>query len=163
MPKTYEPIASTTLTAGTASVTFSSIPQTYTDLVVVMSASVSSGAVGYRVGNTTVDTGSNYSRTNLYGDGATAASTRQTGQTALYVTAATSSSNFSANIIHFMNYSNTTTNKTFLARANDASVVTVIGAHLWRSTVAINTITFFGEGANIASGSSFTLYGVKSA
>ena len=78
---TYTPIATQTLSANTASVTFSSIPQGYTDLVLIVSATpVAAGTwnLEMRFNN---DTGSNYSRTVLSGDGSTAQSDRQSNQT----------------------------------------------------------------------------------
>ena len=71
---TYTPIASVTLSAATSSVTFSGIPQTYTDLVVVINAG-NSGGTGYGIAlQCNNDTGSNYSFTQLYGTGSAATS-----------------------------------------------------------------------------------------
>ena len=56
-----------------------------------------------------------------------------------------------------------TTNKTFLARGNDANDATVVFAGLWRNTNAISSITLTGSAVNLSSGSTFTLYGIKAA
>ena len=73
MPATYEPIATTTLGSAVNSFTFSSIPNTYTDLVlvVVVPTAASSGTFGLRFNS---DTASNYSHTTLSGNGSSAVS-----------------------------------------------------------------------------------------
>lgn len=159
---TYTPIATQTLGSAAASVTFSSISGAYTDLVLVLSTTVAStGAVEFVVGNGSVDTGSNYSRTYIYGDGSIAASGRASTQTKLYLNAGVT--NFNTSIAHFMNYSNTTTYKTILGRGSDANTIVNANVNLWRSTSAINIITLTGASANLAAGSTFSLYGIQSA
>ena len=160
---TYTPIASVTLSSAQSSVTFSGIPQTYTDLVLVISGNVNtSGTVDIRVGNNTVDSGSNYSRTYLYGNGTSAISVRNSNLTETYNTVGTGTV-VGNGTIHFMNYSNTTTNKTFLQRGNDSSLLTVATVSLWRSTSAINIITITGNTNNLNSGTTLNLYGVANA
>ena len=79
MPATYEPINTQTLGTAVADVYFTSIPQTYTDLVLVISSNTSSNTqTGYRLNS---DSGNNYSDTRLSGDGASALSTRVNSDT----------------------------------------------------------------------------------
>ena len=173
MATTYEPIATTTLSAGATSVSFSSIPSTYTDLYIVGQCGVSNNDyLTFRVGNGSVDTGSNYSRTFLEGNGSAASSGRNTNQTKLYVADTTGIMNNSLNYsfyINLMNYSNTTTNKTFLNRTannNSSFPGTTASVGLWRSTLAINIVTIApdtNDGRTLIAGSTFTLYGIKSA
>jgi hypothetical protein len=93
MPNTYEAIASTTLTATASSIDFTSISSTYTDLILVCYLQDSGGASYIRVNN---DSGSNYSRTIVYGSGGSAASYRDSGT---YINSGGQASpNFSANI-----------------------------------------------------------------
>jgi hypothetical protein len=67
-------------------------------------------------------------------------------------------------IIHFMNYSNTTTYKSLLARGNNAASGTDAIASLWRSTAAITSITFnLQTGGTFDIGSTITLYGITAA
>jgi hypothetical protein len=61
-----------------------------------------------------------------------------------------------------MNYSNTTTYKTIIARGSGASNEVKAQVNLWRSTSAITSITVYAGGGNFNSGASFTLYGIKS-
>jgi len=168
---TYTPIATTTLgSAGT--ITFSSISGSYTDLVLVVSnvKSVSSTpSCSLRVGNGSVDTGSNYSDTVLEGTGSSASSSRQSSQTRIeggYYVGINSNGNGGVYIYNFQNYSNTSTYKTVIWRGNtpDGSAPgTIGGVGLWRSTSAINTIEVSGSGANLATGTVATLYGIAAA
>lgn len=164
MPKTYEPIASTTLTAGTASVTFSSIPQTYTDLVLVVQGDTTLGDdLRIRLNS---DTGSNYSYTVLGGNGSSVAAQRGINLTSFY---GSYYGNFSTTLgdsfqtAHFLNYSNTTTKKTTLIRSNKASGGTDVIVGLYRSNSAISTILLFPNSGSFESGSTFVLYGIKAA
>ena len=167
MPVTYEPIATTTLSSAQSSVSFSSIPGTYTDLVLVSVASLNTADDVFVRFNS--DTNNNYSYTLLYGSGSAAGSVSDINNGRLlidyYGTPSTTNGDC-INIFTVMNYSNATTYKTALTRANRASsgVDALVG--LWRSTSAINTITLTA-GASTArtfsSGSTFTLYGIKAA
>lgn len=161
MASTYEKIATTTLSSTASSVTFSSIPSTYTDLVLVTNPAASGGDIGMQF-NT--DTGTNYSYTVIKGNGTTAASVRSTNTSRLYmVYDLTMATDFSLNsIAHIMNYSNATTYKSALIRSNRASAGVETMAGLWRSTSAINQVKVLGS-VVFAIGSTFTLYGIKAA
>lgn len=168
---TYTPIATTTLSSNQSSVTLSSIPQTYTDLIIVIRAACSNAATIYSAGMT-INSDSKlpgiYSFTQMYGDGNSAASFRwNTGQA--YVipsfTGVTSLNAGDTAMVHIMNYANTTTNKTILTRYGSASFATYATVALRQSTTAISSVTFHpNDGTNtILSGSTFTLYGVLNA
>jgi hypothetical protein len=172
MASTYTPIATYTFASdgtGGAQVNFTSIPSTYTDLILV--GSLRDTFTGnfpnqlFRVNN---DAGSNYSSTVLFTDGATAQSARYNNYTySFFGKPAEAANTFGTSIMHFMNYSNTTTNKTMINRSGNGFTASPYGdvaawVHLWRSTAAITSITLFPQ-TNFAAGSTFTLYGVKSA
>lgn len=167
MPKTYEPIATTTLGSASGTVTFASIPGTYTDLIIVMNGYNDTQDNFVPRLNFNNDTGTNYSITSVYGTGSAAGSTRASTQGALYVSYqggwSTTSTNRATNIVHIQNYANTTTNKTVLSRANraDNMVEAIVG--LWRSTAAINEIDITVGAGTFAATSTFTLYGIKAA
>lgn len=167
MPSTYEKIATTTLGSDVATVTFSSIPSTYTDLILITDFSVDSAGAYEHFLQFNGDTGANYSHTVLYGTGSAAGSARQSGTTAIYAgtwNSAIGTSDREIVIIQINNYSNTTTNKTTLARWNSATVEVGAGVGLWRNTAAINSILFKGYSTvKYKTGSTFTLYGIKSA
>ena len=161
---TYTPIATQTLGSATASVTFSSISGAYTDLVIVYSATTSSGAndVCIRFNG---DTAANYSATYLYGTGISAGSTRLSNTSTPYVDyyGAPGISSPAGNILNIQNYSNATTYKTWFNRSNQAAggVDAVVG--LWRSTSAITSVTLFITSNTISVGSTFSLYGIAAA
>lgn len=162
MPKTYEPIATTTLGSTASSVTFSSIPATYTDLVVV-SAPIGNGdaQVHMRFNN---DSSANYSYTILAANGASAVSARVIQATQIgtdYFFSVTTSGGIT--LINVMNYANTTTKKTALIRSNNASKATMAIVGLWPSTAAINRIDLTATSSTFAAGSVFTIYGIKAA
>jgi hypothetical protein len=164
MAATYTPIASITLGATAASVTFSSIPQTYTDLILVANcfsiSSATSSSIGVQFNG---DTATNYSRTLLYGDGTTAASTRDASTSSSTILYYEGLASLAPNILHIMNYSNTTTYKTFIARANFAGSTVRLGVGLWRSTAAISSVVLVPTTSSFASGSTFNLYGILGA
>jgi hypothetical protein len=155
MTATYEKIATTTVSGGSTSVTLSSIPATYTDLVLVMAGSNSANSdLRMRFNG---DTGSNYSATVLFGDGSAANSFRESNQTSFYGAFGPNSNN----IITIQNYSNTTTYKTALTRSNMPHVYVFAMAQMWRSTAAINSVTLFVTSGSYNSDVVFTLYGIK--
>ena len=82
MTATYEKIATTTLGSNQASVTFSSIPATYTDIVVIATGKTSTETTLYFRFNG--DSGSNYSSTDIYGDGSAAGSFRFSNSSEMY-------------------------------------------------------------------------------
>ncbi len=161
---TYTPIATTTLGSATSTVTFSSISGSYTDLVFVFSGNTSAIANSFLRFNS--DTGSNYSMTWMAGTGSAAASGRETSQTRLLIDVYgyANPSNITNKVMSIQNYSNTTTFKTVLGRANNSAAGTDALVGLWRSTSAITQIDILTLSATTFSvGSTFTLYGIASA
>ena len=161
---TYTPIATTTLSSSATSYTFSSIAGTYTDLYLVafVKTDDSSKAFTFQVNG---DTGSNYSWTNLIGNGSAASSGRGSTTTNINLSAGAQTgydSNGGLYLMNFQNYSNTTTYKTMLVRNAYAAGFTSATVGLWRSTSAITSITL-NSSANMLSGCTFTLYGIASA
>ena len=164
MTVTYEKIATTTLGSTVASTTFTSISGSYTDLVLVCNYGVSvSNRNSYIQFNS--DTGTNYSMTQMLGNGTTATSIRYSNLNQVFLTdsAMSTSNDGNACLVNIQNYSNTTTYKTFLIRQNRANsyVETTVG--MWRNTGAITSILISSSGANLLSGSTFTLYGILKA
>lgn len=161
---TYVAIETQTITSTIASLTLGSgetIPQTYSDLVLVISGK-SSGIYNWGI-RFNGDTGSQYSRTLIFGNGSTPGSDRQSNSTSAnpgFLTA-----NGSPTIIQIMDYTNTTTNKSWLARAGDASDSVSQSVGMWRpaslATGNITSITLFSDGGSyIESGTTVTLYGI---
>ena len=170
MATTYEKIASTTLGSAALKITFSTIPATYTDLRLVLTATTSVGgqALSIRFNS---DTGSNYSRTNLIGNGSSATSTRNTSQTLVYVSddaVVGSSTTIPLMLgIDIFSYAGNTF-KTFLvdnSQDQNGSGVTVRRVGLWRSTSAITTIEIgdLDSSWTLSTGTTATLYGILKA
>ena len=172
MTATYEKIATTTLGSNQGTVTFSSISQAYTDLrLVVKGGFVDSGfLLGVRVGNGSADSGANYSYTTIRGEGSVASSIRKSNFVFGALCQQSVNNTNSVFTADFMNYSNTTTYKTWISRYGNAGEGTDAIVSLYRSTVAIDTIAIAecGDGGsgtfnygNMLSGTTFTLYGIK--
>lgn len=155
---TYVALDKVTLGTASSSVTFTSIPQGYTDLELVVASSNATA-------NSTIlvavngDSGTNYSFTYLNGDGASATSGRVANNGIGVL--GDHSTVMSTNIGKFMNYSNTTTYKTWLVRGGQAGYVVNASVNLWRSTAAITSITLTTtSGRSFTAGSTFSLYGI---
>jgi hypothetical protein len=165
MPSTYEPIATTTLGSAASTITFSSIPATYTDLKLILVGTVSSGSTpDIRLNN---DSTALYSQTILVGDGTTAFSARATGATSF--NANSWLTNLSTTIptmieMDFFSYAGST-NKTGFIKANldyNGSGGFQSQVCLYRSTTAISQINII-SGSNWKIGTTATLYGIKNA
>lgn len=156
---TYTPIA-TVSAGGTTTVTFSSIPSSYTDLVLIIGGAYDSQGYAYFSFNN--DSGSNYSYNRMlaYSGGLLAdAQTSTAGDDAFSL--GTSSGTIIANI---QNYSNTTAYKTMLVREGYAGVATGLYTYLWRSTSAITSMQITPQSsATWSTGTTLTLYGIAAA
>lgn len=168
--RTYTTISNQTLQSNTATVTFSGIPSTYTDLVLSItgySTHSDDGARGYIQFNS--DTGSNTNYSDMFlGSYQTSKNTnKNTGQSKIaYGVVGNSSTYPSHNEIHIMGYTDTakwnfTLSKTakYLTNANYGNR---ISAGQWRDTTAISSITLTVDGS-YAVGTVFSLYGIKAA
>lgn len=171
---TYSLIQSITTNGSASDYAFTDIPQTFTDLVLVAQVrGAKAGAtcsllayVGTGAGGTGLLQSNENSVTYMTGDGTSATSTRTTNNSGLQLVtapAASATSGIYKNyIVHFFDYSNTTTFKTMLARTDLPidSARAIVG--LVRTTSALKTIgvATYGDG-NIASGSTFKLYGIE--
>jgi hypothetical protein len=165
MPATYESIATTTLASAGTTVNFTSIPGTYTDLLIV--ANIRGDGVSTNSAmRFNSDTANNYSITGISGEGASPISYRTTSvaQIALNSGGGNYNNVWGNFIIHIFNYANTTTFKTSLNRANAATGETVAHVGLWRKTPeAITSVNLLAISGTWSSGSTFTLYGIKAA
>jgi hypothetical protein len=166
MPATYEPIATYTLSsAGTIS--FTSIPATYTDLRIVMvGIKGSTNSAPWVQFNS--DTGTNYSATRIQGDGTSATSGRETntqGIPLIYFDALIDA-NPKLGVLDIFSYAGST-NKTALnveSSDRNGSGRTVSTVGLWRNTAAITRIDINDNSArNFGVGTTATLYGIKNA
>ena len=165
MTTTYEPIATTTLGSASASIAFSSIPSTYTDLRI---STVLFPGTSSRM-QINGDTGTNYSSTFLYTVNTTPGPGSRTNDTHIpfLLAAAVGTTIPVMATIDIFSYTNTAGWKNVLWQESadkngDASPHWVVsGFGLWRSTSAITSINLFNTGFTFAAGSTATLYGIK--
>jgi hypothetical protein len=159
---TYTPLATVTLASATGTVTFSNIPATYRDLILVLNYTSTAGNTFGGSLRFNGDTGSNYSDVYMLGDGSSASSGTDAGtkQDIAFV------SNVRGNtIVNIMDYSATDKHKTSLARFNTSNVYAIARAYRWANTAAITSMTIFNSSSSVPSetfsvGSTFNLYGV---
>jgi hypothetical protein len=167
----YESISTVTVGGGgQATISFTSIPGTYTHLqirAIARSAASNDYNVNIKLNS---DTGSNYAYHRLYGTGATAAAQAGSSLTYANIAAITTlnsetASAFGAAIIDILDYANTSKYKTVRSlNGRDINGGGTINLHsgLWQSTSAITRIDFTGASADsFAQYSSFALYGIK--
>jgi hypothetical protein len=161
---TYTPLATVTLASGASSVTFSSIPATYRDLVLVsVVAQVNNTGHQMRANG---DTGSNYSLVQMFGDGSTA--TSNSGTLAYFTpfvnnNPATNTGSPVMGMTQIMDYSATDKHKTILCTNSGLSGLSPMvarSAFRWANTAAITTLVAFAVSGDIAAGSTFNLYGI---
>jgi hypothetical protein len=162
---TYIALANLTLSSTDADITFSSIPATYRDLVIVVEGLTSSSTSNFRM-QFNSDTGSNYSVAVMAGTGSGSGVSQAETFTAMQPTfyAQWTTTERANNVMNIMDYSATDKHKTMLVRNNRAGGATEAIAGRWANTSAITSIKLFTStgGASFASGTTFALYGIVS-
>ena len=166
----YDSIATVTVGAGgSSSITFSSIPATYTHLQIrwIARNSSISGANNYNL-QFNGDTASNYAVHDLYGDGATAAAQAGSSRGNIWTTFVPGSSAtanaFAAGVIDILDYANTNKYKTLRQLQGydlNGSGEVRLTSGLWQSTSAITSINIGLSSPTYVQYSSFALYGIK--
>lgn len=170
----YESISTISVGTAVSSITFSSIPSTYTSLQIRFMASAGYGSYN----NTTIrcelngdTTGTNYYYHALQGDSGSGVSAVSSNFQKLTqgLDTATTTSIYGVGIVDLHNYAVTTQNKTLRTFAGydtngEVSANRVLlSSMLWMNTSAINSIKLIGQDGNWTVGSTFALYGIKGA
>ncbi len=153
---TYTPLATVTLGTAVSSVTFSSIPATYRDLIAVYNGTAATGGDLYMTLNAD---SSNYSMVRMLGSTTVTSVAESTREIGLARTGETSL------IVQIMDYSATDKHKTTLSRSNGPTATSVVAAYASRyaSTSAITSVGFtINGGHNFQTGSTFALYAIAS-
>lgn len=169
---TFEPLLSQTLSSNQPNIVFSNIPQGYTNLYVSFygSNAVANGSVCYRVGSGTTDSGTNYSATWHYGYGAPGSPTQAGNRVGNQTLGALIGwqvglvvNNLYFADLEIFNYSSNSTYKTMVGKGI-ATTDNLLEEHVttWRSTAAIDTLTVFNNGGQLAAGTTVSLYGLRS-
>jgi hypothetical protein len=161
----FDSISTVTSTGSSGTITFSSIPSTYTHLQI--RGIIASPSSNYSLIRFNSDTGSNYTAHFLYGSGSSAVASALTSQTAGYTTRADAGSpTFATGIIDILDYANTNKNKTFRTLTgweNNTTGIVMLNSGVWMSTSAITQIDLITQSGNYSSGTTFALYGIKGA
>jgi len=164
---TYVAIAKQVMTGTQATITFSAIPSTYTDLVVLGSVRTDrASTVDYlkiRFNGATVDT--NLTGRFIYGDGATATSSTAAYAQVARVDAASNTSNTFSNVeIYIPNYVGSTykpISSSGVAEDNSTTGYDQASASLFSDTTAISSISLVNLFGSFVNGTRFDLYGIK--
>jgi hypothetical protein len=166
MPQTYEAIATTTLGSNQSTITFTSIPQTYTDLVCVC-VGYGAGGGGSILVKVNSNTSSIYNTNYVYTDGTTAVTSAKTGDNGngLYMgRLMTSTTDMGGAYFHIMNYTSTSTFKTMIGQSVASAPITWYSIGNARTTTAVTRLDLTVEsGYPFASGFQATIYGIKAA
>jgi hypothetical protein len=169
MATTYTPIAAVTVgSGGAATIDFTSIPQTYTDLQIMVSvrkATTGSTDLGIRYNSST----SGYYYRQLKGNGATASSNNATNSSYYYIEDTVPGSDYTANTfnnstIYIPDYTGNKNKSAFsdaVSENNATTAFAVLSAGLWYVTSAITDISIKAGTGNFAQYSTATLYGIK--
>lgn len=164
---TYTLIQSTTLSTNAATVTFSSIPTTFSDLVfrITGRSTVPSGTydTGYLYNGTA------FSSTKIQGINTTISSSRTTGTDAqgggIWVPNATTAANiFGSTEVYWPNYQSTVSQPVYIysvAEQNATNAPILLTALLWQSTSALSSVLVFAGAGSFVAGSTLSLYGIK--
>lgn len=169
MAATYEPIATTTLGSAAATITFSSIPATYTDLrLVIIGTATTNGDYAQLRFNS--DTATNYASAKLIGNGTTASSGGNyavTGMDFWGFSGTTGISNTipSMGTADIFSYAGFTNKTVLMSNAIDKNGSGAVSRQtgMWRGTSQINTIDIVNRLSTFAAGTTATLYGIKKA
>lgn len=161
----YTPLANFTLGSNAATVTFSSINQSFRDLVMIVVARNASSTSNPALQFNSDTTSGNY--VFVTGEANSGSRTSTVGANAFIPAgnnfAALVSGSLSITRFDILDYTATNKHKTVISRVNNASAAVGMAAGRWQNTSAITTVRLLtGNGTSYASGATFMLYGVSS-
>ena len=163
----YDSIATLTANGSVDTLTFSSIPQTYTHLQIrgIANAGGTTSTMNIRFNG---DSSSIYTRHRLIGDGSTASALGQTGQSQIpflgnagLPTLANSYGVFILDILDYANTSKYKTARVLSGSENNGSGGVDFTSGLWPDTSAINSVTLRINTSLYTNLTTFALYGIK--
>lgn len=170
MAITYTAIATTTVGAGgAATIDFTSIPGTYTDLVVKLSVRGDNNVTTQQMYMTFNNSTTGYSARQVYGDGASATSaTLSNSGAAISIvntnTSVSTANTFSSTDVYIPNYAgsgNKSASADSVTENNGTTALAGLTAGLWSNTAAITSVKFAPQSGNFVQYSTATLYGIK--
>lgn len=169
MPITYKKIASVTVASPQAAIEFTSIPSTYTDLIILVSARVTRSAVSSTIVMQFNNSATSYSSRTLQGTGSAAESATgiTTGISQIQTPAANATaSTYSNALIYVPNYAGSTNKSVSIDNVGENNATEAyanLTAALWSNTAAITSIKFTepNGSSNFAANSTAVLYGIS--
>ena len=165
-PNSYASIGTVTVgSGGASSITFSSIPSTYTHLQIRVMA-LSAANFHNTVVQFNGDTGANYTLHQLVGNGSAASAYGTNGQNNFTLGQLGTSTYPGVEIMDILDYANTNKYKTVRDLSGTdtngtGQTLIILRSGVWINTNAVTSITLFDEGSSYNQYSSFALYGVK--
>lgn len=172
-PGAFVSIATAVGTGSSGTITFSSIPSTYTHLQIRGIGRTTTASTGFDdlLVRFNSDSSASYTYHALYGDGSSAGAFGGTAQTSAIIVDGLYRNNVTSNtmaglVIDLADYSVTTKNKTlrtFNGGDVNGSGKVYLQSHLWINTAAVTSITLIANGTNFGTQSVFSLYGIKGA
>lgn len=163
MADTFRKIATVTVgSGGSATMAFTSIPATYTDLCLLITSQTTSN--NYIKININSDTGSNYTYKVIRGSGTAAGSFYQLDWTGTAYVFGYSDSGWSSHSVYIPNYTGSKIKSILSESVQEANTTTAyswLGGGIWNNTSAITSISIASQTLNFAQYSSATLYGIK--
>ena len=173
----FESIATATGTGSSGTITFSAIPSTFQHLQIRVlvrdtSTSTTGAGINLRLGNGSIDTGTNYARHNIYANGTTVSASGTASTTNISMSTTVAGGNSTADIygvalIDIHDYASTSKYKTVRSFTgtdfNNANGALALTSGLWMSTSAINTLRLYISSGSFTTSSTFALYGIKGA
>jgi hypothetical protein len=169
MPNTYTLIESNTLSTSTAAITFSNIPATYTDLLIKISARMTTASTGEYIQVSFNGLTSNLNSRLLLGYSTAASSYDEASiiPAGLFPGSTTTASTFGNGDVYIPNYAGSTYKSVCADAVSENNSGTTNSAYaqltsgLWSSTAAINSITLTAKTGSMVQHSTFYLYGIK--
>ena len=158
----YASIGTVTVgSGGASSITFSSIPSTYTHLQIRMFAQTTNGNTDSTI---SINGNSSVYRHQLYGNGSSASANATSGDAYIIFTPGNTANTFGPAIIDILDYTNANKNTTvraFSGRDLNGSGYVGIGSALFTGLGPVTSITLNGFSTSYAQYSSFALYGIR--
>lgn len=155
---------------GATSIDFTTIPSTYTDLVIKLSARYDQSSDNAAYIRFNSDSGSNYSYRYIFGSGSTASSAAASSQIfsnmGISVASSYTASTFSNSEIYIPNYAGSTQKSMSgdnVQENNATTAFSTLTAGLWTGTAAITSIRLLPASGNFVQHSTAYLYGVSNA
>ena len=162
MTNTYVPLATITLSSATTSLTFSSLPASYRDIILVFNGSKTGSTDTHLQVRANGDSGKNYPRVAMGGSSGGSYSNSSTNIDGMQMAYVGAGQPRVTSILQIFDYSATDKHKTFLAREAEAAESTDAVAGRWSNTAAITSLTIlWSQNAdNMSAGTTISLYGV---